>query len=127
MTMHPKKIENVLTLDAQARCDYFVRKVADFETVWELFDQGWATAQTESSTAVPFWPEEAFAHLCAVDEWTSFRPKAIALDEFMSHWLPGMEKDKRLCVIFPTPQHTGLLVPPLDLLNLLRQELQQYE
>jgi hypothetical protein len=31
MTAHSKKIENVLRLDASARCDYFVRKVADFD------------------------------------------------------------------------------------------------
>lgn len=40
MTAYLKNIENVLRLDAQSRCDYFVRKVADFEVVSGLFDKG---------------------------------------------------------------------------------------
>ncbi|MDN7875182.1 hypothetical protein [Burkholderia aenigmatica] len=40
MTAHLKKAESVLRLDDQSRYEYFVRKVADFEVVWSLFDKG---------------------------------------------------------------------------------------
>jgi len=102
MTARSKKIENVLRLDASSRCDYFVRKVADFEIVWGLFNTGWPTASTGATTAVPFWPEEEFAALCATAEWQGFHPKAIALEEFLTRWFPGMEKDQRICLVFPT-------------------------
>lgn len=127
MTAHSTKIENVLRLDASSRCDYFVRKVADFEVVWGLFDTGWATASTGATTAVPFWPEAEFAALCATAEWQGFRPKPIALEEFLARWLPGMEKDQRICLVFSTPTDRGSLLRPNDLDNLIRQELQQYE
>ncbi|QVN17065.1 DUF2750 domain-containing protein [Burkholderia pyrrocinia] len=127
MTAHPKKIENVLRLDAQSRCEYFVRKVADFEVVWSLFDKGWATASAGTATVVPFWPEEAFAKLCATDEWQGFYPKEIALDEFLGRWLPGMANDHRICAVFATPSDRGTLLPPMDLDKLIRRELEQYE
>lgn len=127
MTARSKKIENVLRLDASSRCDYFVRKVADFEVVWGLFDTGWATASTGATMAVPFWPEEGFAALCATAEWHGFRPKAIVLEEFLARWLPGMEKDRRICLVFSTPTDRGSLLRPNDLDNLIQQELQQYE
>nr|WP_081054135.1 DUF2750 domain-containing protein [Burkholderia vietnamiensis] len=127
MKPHPKKIENVLRLDTQARCDYFVRKVADSEVVWGLFDTGWAIGTSDGHTVIPFWPEEDFSAMCASNEWKNFHPKAIALDEFMSRWLPGMETDRRLCAVFPGPEGKGQLLSPLELLELIKQELKQYE
>ncbi|WP_230939796.1 DUF2750 domain-containing protein [Burkholderia territorii] len=127
MVVHPKKIESVLRLDSQARCDYFVRKVADYEVVWGLFGTGWATGTSEVHMAIPFWPEEDLAVRCASDKWKNFRPKAIALDEFLSKWLPGMEADRRLCAVFPGPEGTAQLLSPLELLELIKRELKQYE
>jgi hypothetical protein len=127
MKDHAKKIKNVLQLNAQARGDYFIRKIVDFEVVWGLFDKGWATAQVAGVTAIPFWPEEGFADLCASAEWAGFLPKSIELSDFLSRWLPGLEGDGRICVLFPTHTERGFLIQPLDLLNLINKELQQYE
>ena len=127
MVLHPRKLDNVVSLKAQDRSDYFVRKVADFESVWGLIDQGWATAQVGAAIAVPFWPEDTFTELCAVGEWQGLHPKSIDLSDFLSKWLPGMERDGRKCLIFPTPKENGFLMSPLDLMYLIKRELQQYE
>jgi len=127
MTEHMKKTENVLRLDAQSRCEYLVRKVADFEVVWSLFDKGWATARTGAATVVLFWTEEGFAKLCATDEWQGFRPKAIPLDDFLERWLPGMANDQRFCSVFAAPSDHGTLMLPMDLEKLIRRELEQCE
>ncbi|GKW03234.1 hypothetical protein PEC301877_20470 [Pectobacterium carotovorum subsp. carotovorum] len=96
---HPKKIENIYRLDSQERCDYFIRKITDFEMVWELFNEGWA----------------------------GFTAKAIELNEFLSHWLPGMQSDGRICQIFPTPSEHGFFIPPTALLHAIKEEREQYE
>ncbi|WP_423380453.1 DUF2750 domain-containing protein [Burkholderia sp. LMG 32019] len=127
MAAHPRKIESVLRLDAHARSDYFIRKIADFEVVWGLFDTGWATAAAEGCIVIPFWPEQDFAAICAGDEWAGFHAQAIPLDAFLSRWLPGMGRDQRVCAVFPTPEDSGSLVLPLDLLASIRSELTQYE
>ncbi|KAI1692860.1 hypothetical protein Ddc_23274 [Ditylenchus destructor] len=125
--MHLRKIAEVLQLDASNRCDYFVRKVADFEMVWGLHDSGWATAIINGYVVIPFWPEEAFAAMCAADEWAGYRAIAIPIDGFLSNWLSGMQRDKRLCLVFPTPKQVGCVLLPTELKSLIQQELQQYK
>ncbi|KVU70885.1 hypothetical protein WK72_10250 [Burkholderia ubonensis] len=125
--MHRHKLDNVLKLDAPARCDYFVRKIADFAVVWGLFDAGWATAQQGGAIVIPFWPEAAFAAVCADVGWSACRPKPISLADFLSRWLPGMARDGRLCAVFPVPGQAGLPMQPLDLLERIAQEARQYE
>ncbi|MGB7992096.1 MAG: DUF2750 domain-containing protein, partial [Candidatus Methylophosphatis roskildensis] len=118
--------KNVIALDARARYEYFIRKVTDFETVWGLFGQGWATGAANGQNAVPFWPEEGFAALCANDEWDHCSPKEIPLQDFLRKWLPGMDRDHNMCWIFPTRESTGYLVHPLGLKQDLDAELAQY-
>ncbi|PCE29565.1 DUF2750 domain-containing protein [Burkholderia ubonensis] len=125
--MHPSKLDNILKLDTHARVDYFVRKVADFEVVWGLFDEGWACARHGGATVMPFWPEAAFAGRCAEGAWSGFRPSAIALADFLSRWLPGMARDGRLCAVFPVPGQAGPPMQPPDLLERIAREARQYE
>nr|WP_289781124.1 DUF2750 domain-containing protein [Pectobacterium versatile] len=127
VSAHPKKIENIYRLDSQERCDYFIRKITDFEMVWGLFNEGWATAISGQKMAIPFWPEESFATLCANDEWAGFTAKAIELNEFLSRWLPGMQNDGRICQIFPIPSEHGFFIPPATLLHAIKDECEQYE
>ncbi|KFG94264.1 hypothetical protein GQ56_0126975 [Burkholderia paludis] len=127
MAVHREKIESVLRLDARARFDYFIRRIADSEVVWGLFDTGWATASADGRIAIPVWPEQDFAAICADAQWACFHPEAIPLDAFLTRWLPGMAKDRRLCSVFPVPAGRGHLVSPPDLLASIRSESSQYE
>jgi hypothetical protein len=53
--MHPKKMANILGLPAVDRFTYFVSRVADFEELWSLYDQGWAkVADASGRQMVPF-------------------------------------------------------------------------
>ncbi|MGS1076170.1 DUF2750 domain-containing protein [Burkholderia glumae] len=85
MKAHPRKIENVLGLGKQERCDYFVRKVADFEVVWGLRDSGWASGEVGGRIAVPFWPEADFASRCTVGEWSGFHAVSEATSFLGTH------------------------------------------
>jgi hypothetical protein len=127
ISMHPQKIQNIQNLSDKARCDYFVRKVADFRTVWGLGNTGWATARIDEIAAIPFWPEMDFAALCATDEWQGFAPKPIMLNDFLLKWLPGMQADHRKCLIFPIQKNLGLILPPMQLHDFIEDELRQYD
>jgi hypothetical protein len=126
--MHPKKVENVLAMDSDDRFSYFVRKVADSQKAWGLFNEGWATAADDDGRqAIPFWPEAEFAASCATGEWSSFRPKDIDLGVLLERWLPGMSKDGSRVAVFPTPANRGVLTEPEDLCDALKKEAAQYE
>lgn len=123
-----KKIQNIINLSKEERYNYFIRKVADFEQVWGLYNDGWALLGDDLNNQVfPFWPEKEFAELCANDQWSGYEPKSIDLDNFMEKWIPGMEKDKIEVNIFYTPQSKGVTISPNQLGNDLGEELEQYE
>ena len=127
MKAHCEKLKNILALTPEPRYEYFIRKITDFETLWGLYDGGWATADSKTVVAIPFWPEEDFAKLCANAEWEGFEPKSILLSDFIGIWLPGMERDKKVCQLSPIPNQQGSLVLPQNLLFAVKKELQQYE
>ena len=114
-------------LSSAERHGYFVRKVADTQEVWGLHHDGWATAQAGGKVAIPFWPEAAFAQACASGDWAGFQPRAIALDDFLTKWLPGMANNEQLASVFPVPQGSANVAAPADLLADLLHESEQYE
>lgn len=123
-----KKIENVVKLSDEDRYDYFIRKVADFEELWGLHNNGWALLGDDLNNQIlPFWPEKEFAELCAVGQWAEYKAKSINLDSFLEKWVSGMEKDKMLVNIFRTPRSKGKTVSPRELGNDIEEELEQYE
>jgi Protein of unknown function (DUF2750) len=126
--MHEAKQANVEALPPQERFGYFVRKVADFQQAWGLFSEGWASAEDSAATRViPFWPEAGFAASCATGAWIGYEPKAIALDDFLAKWLPGMKKDGVGVAVFPTRSDRGVIVTPDFLRDALEAEASQYD
>jgi len=124
---HQKKFEGVSALSGSERYKYFVRKVSDFQTVWGLYDDGWATAEANNASCIPFWPEAVFAEACATGDWKGYVPRAIPRDVFISRWLSGMQHDRTAVAIFPTPSDKACIVSATMLTSDIEQELQQYE
>jgi len=128
-TPSEKEIEAVLSLGAPERYEHCIKKIADQETVWSLWqDGGWALAGDEAGNQlVPIWPHQKYASLCALAEWAGYEPRQISLDAFLDRWIPGMERDNRLVAVFPTPKDKGVRAEPRRLESDLREELSRYE
>ncbi|WP_299516242.1 DUF2750 domain-containing protein [uncultured Rummeliibacillus sp.] len=124
--MNNKEIEVVSTLPASKRYEYFIKKVADFEEVWGLFDDGWAISEDDNGNPLmPFWPKKEFANLCAVDDWKNYKAEKIELEDFMQEWLPGMKVDGIKPSIFWNNVDSSVL--DIDTLFLdLADELKKY-
>lgn len=124
---NPKEIEAVMKLPAPQRYEYFIKKVADWEEVWGLYEVGWAmVGDDEGNRLIPFWAKREFAEACALHDWKMYSPKSIPLDTFMEKWIPGMVKDKIKASISMTPGGQGVNVEPLRLLNDIENELENY-
>jgi len=124
-----KEIAAVLQLDGPKRYSYWVKKVADQQVVWSLWQaDGWAlAADDQGRQLVPVWPHEKFAELCARDVWAGYAPKAIEIEAWMERWIPGMQRDTILVAVFPTPNDRGVAVDPAKLGEDLQEELSNYE
>lgn len=125
--MHPRKLKEVSDLEASDRYAYFIRKVCDFEVVWGLHKDGWATAEMEASVIIPVWPEREFAEQSASGEWSGHEPREIPLKDFIDRWIPGATADRARFSVFPTSTRGGVVVENQRLLADLLKELAAYE
>lgn len=123
-----KEIDAVLKLEAPQRYSYWIKKIADSEQVWSLWQPaGWALAvDTSGRQLVPVWPHQSMAQLCAVEQWQGYDPRSISLDDWLERWIPGMLVDHRLVAAFPTPNNQGISVDPQRVREDLLSELEKY-
>ena len=72
---------------------------------------------------MPVWPHERFAAACSSGYWHSHQPRSIPLEQWLERWLPGMQRDQQLVLVFPTFNGKGLLVAPEKLKADLEAEI----
>ena len=126
-TTSPKEFEAVLKLDGRARYKHFVKRVADEEQAWGLWDDEWAMMTDDAGTPVfPLWPAKEYAAACATGDWQRYRPGGIALDVLLDELLPRLKEDVVVPGIFPTPQGSGVTLTADDLQNALRSYIAEW-
>jgi hypothetical protein len=116
-------------LQDQATTEYkyelFQQRVVDTEQVWGLAnDEGWATSSSNDNnvTVIPFWSDKAYALACAKQDWSTYRPTSIPLNEFLESWCIGMISDGTLVGVNWDSNMFGKEVEPLDLaLDILKE------
>lgn len=95
---------------SRERYEQFLSRVTESQTVWGLRnDDGWANAPSNEdgeAMVILFWSDRASAKRCATEEWKSYVPTPIALEEFVNAWLPGMARDG----VFVGPNWSGQLI-----------------
>ena len=92
--MNSKEFESVIKLPANIRYEYFVKKVADSETVWGLYEDGWAVTEDDyGNKLLPLWPKKEFAEYCAVDDWENYTGENMDLYELIDELLPRLKED----------------------------------
>jgi hypothetical protein len=111
---NPKEIEAVLTLDAPTRYEHFVKQVADRDTAWGLWSEGWAMgADDQGNPTFPFWPSPEYATLCAKGKWEGFEVAEIPLDDLIDELLPKLRADGVQPSVFQTPSGQSVM-PSID-------------
>jgi hypothetical protein len=124
--MNQKEFESVIKQSPNIRYEYFIKKVADYEEVWGLYNDGWATAQDDNGNMlIPFFPQKEFADYCAVNEWNNFKAEPIALYEFIDEWLVEMKEDRVKPSVFPTNDDSVMVEIDVLLMD-LHNELENY-
>lgn len=92
--MNNPELHALLRASNNSKYEYFIKKIVDYEEVWGLYNNGWATTQDENGNVmIPFWPKKEFAQYFASGEWEGNLPANIELDDFIEEWLPNMKKD----------------------------------
>jgi hypothetical protein len=127
-TTKPQEIAAVLRLAGPERFRHFVGRVADEERAWGLWSDGWALMSDAQGTAVfPVWPAAEYADLHRTGEWSAYEAREIPVRELLDALIPRLEQDDVPIGVFPTPTGQGVIVPPEQLADALREELEKYE
>lgn len=122
-----KQVEAVSALSGPKRYSHFVKVVADTETAWGLWQEGWAMVGTEDGgTAFPLWPQKVYATRCAVGQWSGYEAAEIEVESLLDELLPMLAADGVLPAVFMTPGKRGAIPEGEVLIADLRAELSRF-
>ena len=126
--MNPKKLQNVLSMTDGKRSDYLIRKVADFEEIFLIYESmnSMCSISVNGQECIPVFPEHEFA-----ENFKNLSPqfkkiKKLPLDDFFE-WLDKHDSDERLFAVFPDNNLNASIVSASDLKDSLLEECEQYE
>jgi len=127
--MHIKEIKTVSNLKPFDRYNYFIKKIADFETLYTLknLEGDFAISEVDNHFMFPLWSHKEFATLNLDKEWQYFTIFEISLEELTDEIFPFILKNDYLINVFPMNDKTGFVVSLEELKRDLSEELENYQ
>jgi hypothetical protein len=119
----------VSKLNPEERFDYAIAKMIELKHLWGLYgSNGWLLLKAEDDSCLPIWPHESFATAWLKDEFPDCKPKQIEFDEWLNQWLPGMQKNGTLTLVFPfSDDEEGVMLTAEEILECIREDMQELE
>ena len=126
--MNPKKIENILRLSDQERSDYLIRKVADFEEIYMIYESmdAMCSISVNGQECIPVFPELEFAENFKNISPKYKKVKILPLNTFFE-WLDKPSSGEMQFAVFPDNKLNAAIVSASDLKDSLLEECEQYE
>jgi hypothetical protein len=117
--------------DLDENYERFIVEAIETGCVWGLENgEGWAmcpSVGSEEISVMPLWSQPEFAQVHCKEEWASYKPIPIALEELLDDWLPGMHGELVLVGINWDAALEGEEVEPLDVLEDVDQAAEHTE
>ncbi len=126
--MRQDKPENIITLNCEARYDYFLTTVSDTREIWILVNAEnqflKLFSEDDDFEYLPIWPSAEFALEYTKDSKEALDPKSISLPDFFKKWISGLQRDRLTVSVFPTSSDETLwMMSPSELQDDLKEEL----
>lgn len=120
----PDEFVEISKLQPEERFDYALKVMVENSELWGLFgENGWLLLQAENDACVPIWPHESFAKAWEKDDFPDCKPKKIELDAWLSQWLPGMQKNGTLVLVFPLGEdEEGIMLEATEVLECFAEQ-----
>lgn len=92
----------VTKLQPEDRFEYTLAQLIKQQTLWGLHGKdGWILLKADEDACLPVWPDASFAMAWEKDEFPDCEPRPIEFDAWMDQWLPGMQANGTLILVFP--------------------------
>ena len=118
-----KEIAALLSAEGPRRFEYFVHRVCDTRRVWGLYDGGWASLGDDTEKLLPLWPHQTYAVQFRRGDWSTYAPREVDLDVFLTEWIPRLSAAGVSPAVFPNALGSAVIVSAADLAAALRNEL----
>ena len=127
--MNPQQFKAVLELSSSDRCSHFIGKVADWEQLWGVKNsEGWLVPITpEDMEYFPVWPHPEYAQKIVDENFEGYQAVEISIQEFIDRWIPTFAEDNVKVAVFPDMYWEFWVMEPKDMLEVLQDEMAQYE
>ena len=97
----------------------FVERVLSSRAVWYLRGPNGAafcpSNEYEATDVILFWSDRAYAARQLKEEWQNYEVASLSLDDFIDHWLRGMNQDGVLAGTNWDAHLFGLEIDPIEL------------
>ena len=129
MELHSKEIERVSNLEPFERYKYFLKRVADSESLYTLkSDNGnYVISEIDDNRLFPMWSAREYAELCKENGWNDCIVEELTLDGLDEEIFDLIASERYLINVFPTQEKTGFIVDLDEFARDLSDELKHYQ
>ena len=119
-----------LSTDFDFNYEAFVAQAIGTGCVWALqTPEGWALCPSvlyQERDVMPFWSQPEYAQIHCRDEWRDYQPVAIAVEELLDDWCPGLHDDLLLMGLNWNDELEGHEIEPLDVAEDIEASLSEH-
>ena len=110
----------------EERFDYAITSMIERQHLWGLYgDNGWLMLKAEDDACIPVWPYAEFAQAWVKNDFPDCVPKQIDFAQWHQLWLPGMQNNGTLVLVFPLSEdEEGIMLEAVEMLTCIDEELQ---
>ncbi|MCF2948971.1 DUF2750 domain-containing protein [Paraglaciecola aquimarina] len=128
-TVSAKDFLDLSKMLPEQRFEYALTKMIEDQSLWGLFGaNGWVMVKADEDTCMPIWPHEEFATSWVKEDFPDCQPKQIEFSQWCEMWLPGMQKNNTLVLVFPLGEdEEGIILEAQELAECIDEDLAELE
>lgn len=121
----PEEFVSLNKMLPEQRFEYSLAQMIEKQYLWGLFGaEGWVLLKADDDTCIPIWPSREFAVSWVKNDFPNCEPKQIAFSEWLDVWLPGMDKNNTLVLVFPLgDDEEGIMLEASEMLDCIEEDL----
>jgi hypothetical protein len=121
-----QELQDIITMPAPQRVEYFLTRVMEAEEVWSLADrQGWVMREEGDKTILPLWPYRQCADACNVE--ADLHSHATSLDHFVESILHTLVAEDIHLEVLPSLETGGALLSAVELQSMFKSLMESGE
>lgn len=121
-----QELQEIGTMPAPLRLQYFLTRVIEAEEVWGLADpQGWVLREEGDRTILSIWPYRECAEACISEP--DLHTHATSLDHFVERILYTLIEDGIQLDVLPSRDSAGALLSAVELQSMFKSLMESGE